>query len=72
MSLFSSRGSSSTGGPVKKARQLPWVEKYRPKTVDDVAHQNEIITNLKGAMESGNVSSQAHFVVPLTNACKCF
>ncbi|CAM9943519.1 unnamed protein product, partial [Ectocarpus sp. 13 AM-2016] len=31
----------------------PWVEKYRPKTVDDVAHQDEVTNTLKGAIATG-------------------
>ena len=47
-----------TTSPLLCPCRLPFVS--RPKTVDDVAHQTEIITNLKGAMESGNVSKHSH------------
>jgi replication factor C subunit 2/4 len=33
----------------------PWVEKYRPKTVEDVCHQEEAIATLKNALETGNL-----------------
>eukprot|EP01104_Vermistella_antarctica_P015813 TRINITY_DN5263_c0_g2_i1.p1 TRINITY_DN5263_c0_g2~~TRINITY_DN5263_c0_g2_i1.p1 ORF type:complete len:346 (-),score=61.87 TRINITY_DN5263_c0_g2_i1:69-1106(-) len=41
--------------PAKKASAVPWVEKYRPKTVDDVAHQDEVVSTLKKSLESGNL-----------------
>ena len=33
----------------------PWVEKYRPKTVEEVCHQEEAIATLKNALETGNL-----------------
>jgi hypothetical protein len=34
---------------------IPWVEKYRPKNLSDVAHQDEVITTLKRSLETGNL-----------------
>jgi len=33
----------------------PWVEKYRPKTVDDVSSQQQVISTLRGAIQSGSL-----------------
>ncbi|KAA0177604.1 hypothetical protein FNF27_00774 [Cafeteria roenbergensis] len=37
------------------AKTMPWVEKYRPRRMDDVAHQDEAVRALKKAMETGNL-----------------
>ena len=34
---------------------LPWIEKYRPRNVDEVAHQDEVVRMLKKSMETGNL-----------------
>uniref|UniRef100_A0A1I7U3A9 AAA domain-containing protein n=2 Tax=Caenorhabditis tropicalis TaxID=1561998 RepID=A0A1I7U3A9_9PELO len=34
-----------------KNKGLTWTEKYRPKTLDDIAHQEEVVTMLKGALK---------------------
>jgi hypothetical protein len=41
-----------------------WVEKYRPRKVQDVAHQEEVVRTLVNTLETGNVSPQK-CVVPL-------
>ncbi|CAL5218787.1 g509 [Coccomyxa viridis] len=33
----------------------PWVDKYRPRTVADVAHQEEVVRALQKAMQSSNL-----------------
>ena len=34
---------------------MPWVEKYRPKTVEEVSSQEEVVRTLQRAMQTRNV-----------------
>lgn len=40
---------------VAHPRRIPWVEKYRPQRVDEVAHQDEAIRTLRTAIEQGSI-----------------
>jgi replication factor C subunit 2/4 len=33
----------------------PWVERYRPKTLQDVSHQQEVVATLQNAVETGRL-----------------
>lgn len=51
------------------ARQ-PWVEKYRPKTIEDVAAQEHTVTVLRKTLSSSNVRAlQFVHVYSLQNRC---
>ncbi|TYZ67091.1 hypothetical protein PybrP1_009773 [[Pythium] brassicae (nom. inval.)] len=34
---------------------LPWVEKYRPKSVDEISHQDHVVATLRTAIASGQL-----------------
>ena len=36
-------------------KKQSWVEKYRPKTINDIQHQQEIVSSIKNFMDRDNI-----------------
>jgi replication factor C subunit 2/4 len=40
---------------INKSEYLPWIEKYRPKKLDDIIQQDEVIKVLRNTLETGDL-----------------
>jgi len=45
--------SSSSTAATSSA--TPWIEKYRPQSLDDISHQNEIVSTLRNAVDTNRL-----------------
>eukprot|EP01083_Nonionella_stella_P154025 495729_1 len=51
---------------IKHREYLPWVEKYRPRNIDEISHQSHVVSTLKNALKSSNLTHLLFYGPPGT------
>ncbi|THY28949.1 activator 1 41 kDa subunit [Aureobasidium pullulans] len=64
--VASGEGSSKSAGPKVDNRLQPWVEKYRPKSLDDVSSQEHTVDVLRRTLQSANLPHMLFYGPPGT------
>ncbi|XP_044759635.1 replication factor C subunit 4 [Coccinella septempunctata] len=57
---------ASTSKTSKKSKLVPWVEKYRPETVNDVVEQNEVVAVLEQCISGADLPNLLFYGPPGT------